>query len=141
MVTTGVGGFTASWRHIVETLKAKAAERSWPVDPASIIEGNWRGDTAITPPAILVYMIPGKLFDVQSAHPHVATLSVFAVVPDTGDVAETTGNAVSLGWKIERVLSRVGLTIRWGRDRVTLDTVADGFAATHVQCEVWYLER
>lgn len=137
-MVNGIVGFGETWRRIVQALRDAAETQGWDIDPEQIVAGNWRGDTVIAPPSILVYLRPGKDFDTQNVYDQVASLRVFPITPDGDDITHTTDHAVQLGWKIVEVLNKVGLTVRWPRDKVKIDTVEDGWVAGEVRCEIWY---
>ena len=140
VIENGLGTFADTWRHIIDAIQQATTAGDWGVDASQVIAGNWQADTEMAPPGIIVYLTPGKLFDVQNVTSQVATISVFPVIDAREDIVQTTGDVIALGWKVVQVLNSVGLTIRWGREKVTLDTIADGWAASSVKCEVWYKE-
>ena len=136
----GLKGFAQTWRDVVTHIQTTSTENDWPINAQDIKAGNWRDDTPTSIPGIIVYLTPGKTFDAQNIYSQVGTLDLFIVTAGDEDITKGTGDAVALAWKVVQALDGLGKTIRWGREKVRLDTVYGDFVAAHVQCEVWYKE-
>ncbi len=135
----GLASFGESWRAIVQHLQQAADTNNWPVEPDQIMAGDWQGEGAVSTPAVVIYMVPGKKFDAQNIYSKVATCSLFVLVDGENDITESTDGAVGLAWKIVDALATLPITVRWSnRDKVLLDTVYGDFVVAQVEFEIWY---
>lgn len=131
--------FGKTWKTIVSHLQEAAGNGDWPVQPDQIMAGDWKGEANLAPPAVLVYLTPGKTFDAQNIYSRVATLNVFPLVEGDTDITESTDVAIDLAWKVVAALHSLPFTVRFSdRDRVRLDTVHGNLVVTNVQAEIWY---
>lgn len=130
--------FGETWRAIVDHVRQSAADGSWDPQP-NVIAGDFQTDT-VDAPAVIVYMAPGKKFDVQNIYSRVATCTLFVCVSGSeyDDITKAVDPAIALGWSIAAAMDAMPITVRWGREKVELDDVKSDYVTVSVTCEVWY---